>query len=161
MNNKKVLISLGAVVAVAAGTFGIAAMNKKPATPSDTTETQTAADQTVATPVAEKPTGTKTAVAAYKDGTYTAVGSYRSPGGPDQISITATLKNDVITDISATPMPGDKTSEHYQSLFISGYKPLVVGKNIDSVKLNAVSGSSLTPIGFNEAITKIKAEASA
>jgi hypothetical protein len=39
------------------------------------------------------------------------------------------------------------------------YKQYVVGKKIDEVQLTKVSGSSLTPQGFNDALAKIKAEA--
>lgn len=98
---------------------------------------------------------------AYKNGTYSATGSYMSPGGEDQISVTLTLKNDTITDVSVTPAAGDRTSERYQNRFISGYKQYVIGKNIADVQLTAVSGSSLTPIGFNDALAQIKAQAKA
>jgi hypothetical protein len=36
---------------------------------------------------------------------------------------------------------------------------MVVGKNIDEVNLGKVSGSSLTPIGFNNAIEDIRSQA--
>ena len=45
--------------------------------------------------------------------------------------------------------------------FIDGYKSLVVGKDISSISLNRVSGSSLTSQGFNSAIQKIKSQAQA
>lgn len=112
-------------------------------------------NNTVQTPVAD--TTRKT----YKDGTYTAIGSYNSPGGPDKISITLTLKNNIVTSVSAIPMAGDPKSEKYQQTFISGYQTFVVGKNIDTIKLTNVSGSSLTPIGFNDALAKIKEQAKA
>jgi len=53
----------------------------------------------------------------------------------------------------------NRESQHYQSRFLSGYKQYVVGKNISSVNLTNVSGSSLTPIGFDNALTQIKAQA--
>jgi len=46
-------------------------------------------------------------------------------------------------------------------MFISGYKPYVIGKNIDTISLDRVSGSSLTPAAFNEALGQIKTEARA
>jgi uncharacterized protein with FMN-binding domain len=112
-------------------------------------------NNTVQTPVAD------TTKKTYKDGTYTAIGSYNSPGGPDKISITLTLKNNIVTSVSAIPMAGDPKSEKYQQTFISGYQTFVVGKNIDTIKLTNVSGSSLTPIGFNDALEKIKVQAKA
>ena len=111
--------------------------------------------------VTQNPVADTTKKSTYKDGTYTAIGSYNSPGGPDKISITLTLKNNIVSSVSAIPMAGDPKSANYQQRFISGYQTFVVGKNIDTIKLTNVSGSSLTPIGFNDALTKIKAQAKA
>lgn len=95
----------------------------------------------------------------YKDGTYVAVGSYQSPAGPEQVSISLSIKDDVIVDTSATNIAQNKTSIRYENKFISGYKALVIGKSLDTVRLDRVSGSSLTPNGFNDAVAKIKAQA--
>ena len=84
-----------------------------------------------------------------------------SPGGEDQVTVTLTLAHDVITSVNVTPGAQDRTSQRYQDRFISGYKQYVVGKNIASVNVGVVSGSSLTPIGFNDALTQIKAQAKA
>ncbi len=161
MNNKKVLISLVAVIVVAAGVVGIAAMSKKTDAPAEIMPTTDTSTTTVVTTKPVKITTGKTVSSTYKDGTYTATGSYRSPGGQDQIQITVALKNDIITSVSAVPMAGDRESKEYQAKFISGYQSVVVGKDISTLKLGAVSGSSLTPIGFNDAITQIKTQAQA
>ena len=97
----------------------------------------------------------------YKDGTYTATGSYQSPGGPDQISVTLTVKNDVVTDASIVKMPGDHESSRYQTMFESGYKAVVVGKKLSSLSVTKVSGSSLTPKGFDDAVAQIRVQAKA
>ncbi|MCF7865437.1 MAG: hypothetical protein K9M11_02955 [Candidatus Pacebacteria bacterium] len=97
----------------------------------------------------------------YKNGTYTAVGSYQSPAGIEQIKVSVTLQDDVITNTSAISMANDRKSERYVQKFIGGYSAQIIGKNIDSVHLNFVSGSSLTPIGFNDALSKIKVSAKA
>ena len=132
---------------------------KKPqgagATPSPTSSpTQTAQSS---------PTAPASSVAAsgYKDGTYGATGDYRSPGGPRQIGVSLTFKGGVITDAIATPTAEDATSQNFQNMFASNFKPLVVGKKIDEVSLDRVSGSSLTPGGFNDALAKIKSQAKA
>jgi uncharacterized protein with FMN-binding domain len=101
----------------------------------------------------------KTTSSTYKDGTYTAVGSYMSPGGRDKIGVTLTLKADTITHASVAPQAGDNTSARYENIFATNYKQYVVGKNIATLNLTKVSGSSLTPKGFNDAITKIKLQA--
>lgn len=100
-------------------------------------------------------------VSVYNDGSYSATGSYMSPGGEDQIAVTLTLANDIITNVSVAPEPGDRTSQKYQNKFLSGYRQFVIGKNIDSVNLTKVSGSSLTPKGFDDALAQIKSQAKA
>lgn len=95
----------------------------------------------------------------YKNGTYEATGNYTSPGGDEEIKVSITLSNGVITDASVTPMATRPNSVEFQGKFKDNFKPLVVGKKIDEVSLMKVSGSSLTPKGFNEALTEIKAEA--
>ena len=99
--------------------------------------------------------------ASYKDGTYTAEGDYTSPGGPEQINVTLTLQNNIVTDATVVPEAQRSMSVHFQGLFTANFKPLVIGQNLNAVHLDAVSGSSLTPKGFNDAIAKIKVQAQA
>jgi hypothetical protein len=95
----------------------------------------------------------------FNDGVYSATGSYMSPGGKDEIDVNLTLKDNVIADINATAKPGDDVSKKYMKMFTDNYKSLVVGKNISELKLDKVSGSSLTSIGFNDAINQIRVQA--
>ena len=162
-----------------------------PATVADTSTLNTDSTPTIITPIPSKPTSTdgdddstsdndsdntstqtstpipvavpkKTTVASnYKNGTYTATGSYDSPAGMESINVSITLNNGIVTASSVTNMAGDRTSSRYQTRFIGGYQPYVVGKSIDSIKLGVISGSSLTPIGFNNALATIKAKAKA
>ena len=97
----------------------------------------------------------------YRNGTYSATGSYMSPGGYDQLGVSVTLQNDIITAATVTNMAGDGRSSRYQNAFISGYKPYVIGQNIASVNLSRVSGASLTPQGFNDALSQIMSQAKA
>ncbi len=95
----------------------------------------------------------------YKDGTYSATGNYFSPGGAEEIKIEVTLKGDVIVDAKAEPQAFRPNSIKFQGIFTANFKPLVVGKKISEVQLTKVSGSSLTPKGFNDALAKIKVQA--
>ena len=106
-------------------------------------------------------TTSKNYVTLYKNGTYSANGTYYSPGGQDEIAVTVTLANDIITDATVTSVSADHTSLRYQNKFISGYKQYVIGQNIKNLNLTVVSGSSLTPEGFNSALAKIKAQSKA
>lgn len=95
----------------------------------------------------------------YTDGTYTAQGNYVSPGGPRSVDVTIVLEEGVITDSTFVGGADDPTSQRFQGEFAANYQPMVVGKNIDEVDLTKVSGSSLTPQGFMDAITTIKEQA--
>lgn len=97
----------------------------------------------------------------YKDGTYGAVGEYSYHSGTESIDVTVTLKGGVIEDVDVVAQAKAPISKEKQEDFIANYKEQVVGKNIDEVKLGKISGSSLTPIGFNAAIEEIKAQAQA
>jgi len=121
-------------------------------------QTPPPAPVTVQAPPATVP---KKTVSVYKDGTYSATGSYMSPGGYDQLGVSITLKNDIVTGASVTNMAGDGRSRRYQDMFIASYKQYVIGKNIANLYLTKISGASLTPSGFNDALSQIKAQAKA
>ena len=95
----------------------------------------------------------------YKNGTYNVKGNYVSPGGPSEVGVSLTLTDGVITDATAEVLATDATSKRFQTEFVEGFKPMVIGKKLDEVSLTKVSGSSLTPKGFNDAVIQIKAEA--
>lgn len=128
---------------------------------SSTTDTAvtTDTDTTTATDTATSDTSGDTASYVYADGTYTAEGDYQSPGGAESIGVTLVIKNDVITDATVENHATLPISMSMQTVFAENYKAQVVGKKLDDVNLTKVSGSSLTPKGFNNAVAKIKAEA--
>lgn len=95
----------------------------------------------------------------FKDGTYSAAGSYTSPGGSEEITVSVTLQDGVIADSSVTAMAVNPNSKSYQARFIGGYKSQVTGKSLAELQVGAVAGSSLTPQGFNDALAKIKTQA--
>jgi uncharacterized protein with FMN-binding domain len=97
--------------------------------------------------------------ANYADGTYTADGSYQAPSGTESITVELTLADDKITDITVTPHATDPTAKGHQAEFVGGIAEQVVGKDIDTLNVTKVSGSSLTSAGFKIAITAIKGEA--
>ena len=123
----------------------------------DTTQVQTETPTETGT----TPDQSSEATSLYHDGVYSSNGVYTSPGGQEQIVVKLTLEGGAIKDINVTSLATRPESKKNQQKFISGYKTLVVGKNIDDVVLDKVSGSSLTPKGFNDAIEKIKIQASA
>ncbi len=97
--------------------------------------------------------------ASYTDGTYTAEGSYISPAGNESVSVEITLAGDVVTAVTVTPEAADPQAKSYQALFAGGIAAEVVGKDIDTLNVSRVAGSSLTSGGFNEALAAIKDQA--
>ena len=95
----------------------------------------------------------------YKDGTYTAPGTYVSPGGTEHISVTMTLAKNIVTAVKVTTVQADPTARGYEQLFEGGISAAAVGKNINTLNIGVVAGSSLTSMGFNKALAKIKADA--
>lgn len=106
-----------------------------------------------------QPTSPAMAKTLFKDGTYTAEGDYMTHVGQEHIKVTVTLKKNIITSADVISEASDPMSKHYQASFISGYKPLVVGKDITTVHLGKVAMSSLTPGGFNSALQTIEQKA--
>jgi uncharacterized protein with FMN-binding domain len=97
--------------------------------------------------------------ANYKDGSYTEPGTYVSPGGEEQISVTLTLAKNIITKMKVITVKADPTATGYEQLFEGGISAATVGKNINTLNIGVVAGSSLTSMGFNSALAKIKADA--
>lgn len=142
------MIAAAAVLVVGVGAVGYKMMGSSSApaaTPSTMTESQTE---------------TKTMdTAAYKDGEYSAAGTYTSPAGAEEIGVKITLKDNIVTDADVEVKATNPKSKYMQDAFAKGYKEMVIGKNINEIKLEKVSGSSLTPMGFNTALEAIKTQA--
>lgn len=102
---------------------------------------------------------TSSDTSTYKDGTYTENGTYSSPGGQETISVSLTLKSNVVTAVTVKTVKADATAASYEKLFIGGISAEVVGKKINTLSVSRVAGSSLTSQGFNSAVTAIKADA--
>ncbi len=103
---------------------------------------------------------TTTSNKSYKDGSYTEAGTYVSPGGTEQISVSLTLASNVITAMKVITVKADPTATGYEQLFEGGISAATVGKNINTLNIGVVAGSSLTSMGFNRALAAIKADAS-
>jgi uncharacterized protein with FMN-binding domain len=97
--------------------------------------------------------------ASYTDGSYTEDGDYTSPGGPQSVTVKLTLAGDKVTAVTVTGHATDPTAKSYQAQFVGGISAVVVGKDIDTLNVSRVAGSSLTSGGFNAALKAIKADA--
>ena len=126
----------------------------------EVSEQETETEEEVEEETDEQPTS-ETSDSIYVDGTYSANGTYSSPAGNEEVSVTITLEDDVIVSATFTGNATHPTSVKLQGMFSDGYEALVVGTSIDSVNLDVVNGSSLTPIGFENALNSIKSQAAA
>jgi uncharacterized protein with FMN-binding domain len=98
---------------------------------------------------------------SYTDGTYTASATYQSPGGSEDIDVSLTIADGTVTAVKTTTSGTSPDEVHYQGEFNDNIASVVVGKKLDELNVDKVAGSSLTSAGFNDAVTKIKSEATA
>jgi hypothetical protein len=129
----------------------------KPAT--STSSPSSASKPATSTPATGSSSASKPATSSYKDGSYSQQGTYASPGGQEVISVALTLKSNIVTAVTVKTVKADPTATSYEAMFESGIGAAVVGKNINTLNVSRVSGSSLTSMGFNDALIKIKADA--
>lgn len=97
--------------------------------------------------------------ASYADGEYTAGGGYQAPSGAESVTVTVTLADDIVTAVEVAGDASDPQARGFQEAFAGGIAGEVVGRDIDTLSVSRVAGSSLTSSGFNQAIAAIKAEA--
>ncbi|HEV7453842.1 MAG TPA: hypothetical protein VGO07_01135 [Candidatus Saccharimonadales bacterium] len=161
-NNRKAIAAVTVLVVVVVLVMGAEALTgKRPGTVSTgnagtaTTVVPASASTTVPD---NRPAATSTA-SAYKDGNYTATGAYDTPDGTEMITVSVTLSGGTIEAANVSQQPISRDAREYQDAFASGYKIYVVGKDITTIQLSRVSGSSLTPQGFNDALEQIKTKA--
>jgi hypothetical protein len=181
-----ILLIVGAVIVVGALALAFLPSNKKeaevPATPvveqvrvidrndsalleNGTTNTDIIPSETPSETIEEKiPDNTDTPsvpASTYEDGTYTTEISYKVPSSQmEPMTVKLTLVNDIISDVELEFEGVIGTSRLNQAKFVGAYEPLVIGKDIDTLNLSRVGGASLTTKAFNEALIKIKADAS-
>lgn len=105
------------------------------------------------------PTDTAPASVEYQDGTYTARGIYG--GAPSYMDFTVSLKTGVITNVESELMPeNNDTSRRYQERFAAAVPDEVIGKNIADLEVDVIAGASGSADGFNNALAKIREQAS-
>lgn len=147
-NNQATLgiIAIVVIGAIVAGTILV-----RPKNSTSTTSDQSAA--TVDQNTSLNPNAT------YKDGTYNAIGDYSTPEGTEEIAVTITITSGMVTNSSISQQTRSRESSGYQQDFADNYKSFVEGKQLATLQLSRVAGSSLTPIGFNEALDAIRSQA--
>lgn len=94
-----------------------------------------------------------------KDGEYVAHTQYMTPAGQESVGIKMTLTSGMITNLVVEKRAKDKTSDKFQSRFISGIQSVALNQSIETLSVGVVSGASLTSGAFNQALAKVKAQA--
>ncbi len=167
MQNKQLITGIMVIAVIGILTAGgvMYSSNQKKAAPvspsQSVTETQSmpdaqnaAAGGTMPTTIGQEDSGMTNP--EFMDGEYMAVGTYTSPGGQETVDVKLTLQNSIVTAVEVTPNATLPISAGFQRKFADGVAEVVVGKAITDIKLDAVSGSSLTPKGFADALEEIK-----
>ncbi len=143
---------------IASGSTSVAIATRSPT--ADMPTTPTSAPRPTTSSADSTATARTTQVGhQFKDGKYSATGSYNSPGGIEKLGVTITLVDDKVTTSALDLQGGAGLSHSFQSAFASAYSPQVIGRDITSIALGSVSGSSLTGTGFNAALKQIEAQA--
>lgn len=145
MIGKKSIVSLLSVATLASCT-----------TPGNTTlETPKTPEVAAPTPTAEAPATVTSTPATPSEAVQTKEISYQSPAGPESMKVSITTKDGVITSVTATPLATNPISLKLQTAFADGVSKSVVGKAVKGLKVDTVSGASLTTGAFNAYIASI------
>lgn len=149
-------------VAVAASLAAIAPLagcaSDAPST--STSRPSTTSDANSSSPSPSLSPSVESSGSEYVDGTYTARGVYG--GAPSYMDFTVTLEDGLITDVKSELMPDNNdTSRGYQERFAAAVPDEVIGKSIDDLEVGVIAGASGCADGFNDALTKIREQASA
>lgn len=159
-NNKtKIVTAIVIVAAIAIIYFVTAARTSTGDASSMTSDTTPSTSASTTANNSNNDSSNTSSDASFKDGSYSASGSYRTPQSVETINVTLTVKSGFVTDSSVQQSPQTRDAVPYQAAFKDNYKSLVIGKKLSDLSLTNVSGSSLTPLGFNTAVDKIKSEA--
>lgn len=125
-------------------------------------EEETMEEGTEETMEEAEPEPVSTNTSGFTNGTYTASADYNAPkNNVETVNINLTLADGVIESINTTYEANHEISKARQAAFDEAYKSQVVGKKIDEVSLSRVGGSSLTTVGFMDALETIVDEARA
>lgn len=175
--NKQIIMTMLVLAGVALVVGSIIIFNKKSmksalSTNSNTTPSNTSTDNTTTAPstttnatsmgdTSSSSSAPATTTSSYKDGTYSSTADFYTPEETDTIKVSLSVKDGVVSNVSAVTSTSSRESRQYDSAFLNAYKSYVVGKSLRGLNLNRVSGASLTTEGFNNALDMIRQQAQA
>ncbi len=83
---------------------------------------------------------------------------YDPEGRSETITVSVTLSENIVTELTSIHSMNDGKSRRYQMNFEAEIQPLVVGKDIKTLQLSRVAGASVTTDAFMQAIEVIRAK---
>jgi uncharacterized protein with FMN-binding domain len=95
----------------------------------------------------------------YRDGRYTATGHYLTPGGNESIAVSVDVNGDTVTASVIEVEAKSPTARQFQEQFRTTIAGHVTAKPLSTLSVTRVSGASLTSLGFDDALAKIRQEA--
>jgi uncharacterized protein with FMN-binding domain len=147
-NTPKIIgVSVGVIIMI--GLAVLYFINHSDDTPQTNRIITTPTSQTASTP------STTASTAAIKDGTYKASSDYSVPHETNNIAVTVTVKDGVITNVQTQNSYGNHESAGYVNGFSSEISGVVVGKKLTDAQVYNVSGASDTSQGFDDALQSI------
>lgn len=99
------------------------------------------------------------AAGVYRDGQYSQDGAYLTPGGDESIGVTLVVARGLVTDAVVRTEASSPTARQFQVQFQSGIAAAVVGRDLAGLAVTRVAGASLTSVGFNDALARIRFDA--
>ena len=163
-----VIVVLGIYFALAANSndnSDLATSNEVVVTSTVDTSTETQSEpQEQVTPVEEESVEVEEQASEntndYVNGTYSASKTYSVPQGhTEDISVTLTIKDDIITGFSVNTVATNQKSQQYQAGFDSNIEQSIDGTDLDEADVSRLGGASLTSNAFNDILDAIRNQA--
>ncbi len=155
MKTRSKILSIG-IVTVVVGFIAFWYQSKENLLATESNNTETVQLPEKSNNQSETPT---TTTKNYKDGNYSVVTDYVSPAGKESLGVDVKIQDNKISSVTVKNMANNKVSSNYQDRFIAGVQSVIIGKEINSLKIGVVSGASLTANAFNTALSNIKSQA--
>lgn len=95
----------------------------------------------------------------YRSGRYTATGHYLTPGGNESIAVTLDVQGDTVTASAIEVEAKSPTARQFQEQFRSTIARQITARPLSTLSVSRVSGASLTSLGFDQALTRIRQDA--
>lgn len=95
----------------------------------------------------------------YRNGRYTATGHYLTPGGNESIAVSIDVQADTVSSSVIQVEATSPTARQFQEQFRTTIAGRITARPLSDLSVSRVSGASLTSLGFNDALAKIRQEA--